>query len=224
MTTLTESSPLHVDCYTLTGSDVTNHVAIVVLNTNPEAHFVQGNLTVPIVEESLVHFDGNIPHNIIVNSGSVQFLGPFDAKNLAGVMAVLHCSGVRAEGYVIDPDLLDELKANLKANQLEDGKVQGKFVINSGGGKVFHAIIDRINIFTADGVKYDIASGTSVNLFDDQGALNVVAAVKVDAADIASFGYNKTDITCDNFDLGDIMWLSPATGRQNRPLTVFFVG
>jgi len=39
---------------------------------------------------------------------------------------------------------------------------------------------------------------------------------KVDAADIASFGYNKTDITWDNFDLGDIMWLSPATGRPFR--------
>jgi hypothetical protein len=83
-TTMTVSSPQHVDHYPA-GTDGKrrrvdqDRVAFVVLNTNPDAYFVHGDVSVPIVEGSLVHFIGGILHNTIVNSGSVQLLGPFDA-------------------------------------------------------------------------------------------------------------------------------------------------
>jgi hypothetical protein len=89
-TTMTASSPQHVDHYPA-GTDGKrcsvdqDRVAFVVLNTNPDAYFVHGDVSVPIVKGSLVHFIGGILHNIIVNSGSVQLLGPFDAKRFTSV-------------------------------------------------------------------------------------------------------------------------------------------
>ena len=89
-TTMTASSPQHVDHYPA-GTDGKrrsvdqDRVAFVVLNTNPDAYFVHGDVSVPIVEGSLVHFIGGILHNTIVNSGSVQLLGPFDAKRFTSV-------------------------------------------------------------------------------------------------------------------------------------------
>ena len=89
-TTMTASSPQHVDHYPA-GTDGKmrsvdqDRVAFVVLNTNPDAYFVHGDVSVPIVEGSLVHFIGGIPHNTIVNSGSVKLLGPFDAKHFTSV-------------------------------------------------------------------------------------------------------------------------------------------
>ncbi|KAL3773858.1 hypothetical protein ACHAW5_008718 [Stephanodiscus triporus] len=89
-TTLTASSAQHVDHYPADSdgkrrSVGQDRVAFVVLNTNPDAYFAHGKMSVPIVEGSLVHFIGGIPHNTIVNSGSVKLLGPFDVKSFIGV-------------------------------------------------------------------------------------------------------------------------------------------
>ena len=85
LTTMTESSTRHVDCYLSGRQERPEHVGFVFLNTNPDAHFVHGESTVPIVEGRMVLFDGGIPHNTIVNSGSVKLLGPFDAKDFTAV-------------------------------------------------------------------------------------------------------------------------------------------
>jgi hypothetical protein len=101
MTILTKSSPRHVDHYAPSGGGAkgkqrrpTNEdrVAFVVLNTNPDAYFSYAdNVSVPIVEGSLVHFSGGVPHNTIVNSGFVQLLGPFDAMGFASVGTFFSC-------------------------------------------------------------------------------------------------------------------------------------
>lgn len=87
LTTLTESSVPHVDAYHHGRQGSPDRVGFVFLNTNPDAHFVHGESTVPIVEGRMVLFDGSIPHNTIVNSGSVKLLGPFDAKDFRAVGA-----------------------------------------------------------------------------------------------------------------------------------------
>ncbi|KAL3776135.1 hypothetical protein ACHAW5_003253 [Stephanodiscus triporus] len=82
---MTESSALHVDRYHSGRQGSPDCVGFVFLNTNPDAHFVHGESSVPVVEGRMVLFDGGIPHNTIVNSGSVKLLGPFDAKEFRGV-------------------------------------------------------------------------------------------------------------------------------------------
>ena len=71
----------HVDSYLVPDGErrlVENdkRVAFVFLNTNQDAHFVHDDVSVPVVEGTLVHFNGAIPHHTIVNSGVVRLLGP----------------------------------------------------------------------------------------------------------------------------------------------------
>ena len=76
---LTHTSPVHSDHVPETGQvvDGDRNVAFVMLNSNPDAYFQHGETSVPIVEGSLVSFDGRTPHNTVVNSGYVHILGPF---------------------------------------------------------------------------------------------------------------------------------------------------
>jgi hypothetical protein len=53
------------------------NVVFIPLNSNPDAYFQQGGMSVPIVKNSLVQFKGNEPHNTVVKSGVVNMLGPF---------------------------------------------------------------------------------------------------------------------------------------------------
>eukprot|EP00978_Attheya_sp_CCMP212_P021561 scaffold63092_cov45-Attheya_sp.AAC.1 len=55
------------------------------MNTNEDAYFDHGDTSVPIVEGSLVHFQGGKPHNTVVNSGFVNMLGPFDIMGFKSV-------------------------------------------------------------------------------------------------------------------------------------------
>ena len=71
----------HVDSYLVPDGErrlVENdkRMAFVFLNTNQDAHFVHDDVSVPVVEGTLVHFNGAIPHHTIVNSGVVRLLGP----------------------------------------------------------------------------------------------------------------------------------------------------
>jgi hypothetical protein len=58
-------------------------VGFVFLNTNPDAIFVHNKVKVPVVEGHLVHFNGALPHNTIIKSGSVRLLGPFYSADLS---------------------------------------------------------------------------------------------------------------------------------------------
>jgi hypothetical protein len=74
---LTRTSPVHFDLYH--SGEVVNgdeDVAFVMLKSNPDAYFQHGRASVPIVEESLVYFNGSTLNNTVVNSGRVHILGP----------------------------------------------------------------------------------------------------------------------------------------------------
>ncbi len=105
---MTASLPQHIDHYSA-GTDGKrcsvdqDRVVFVVLNINPDAYFVHGDVQIPILEGSLVHFMGGIPHNTIVNSGSVQLLGPFDAKGFTGVGDATYTCQCQGKCLAIDP-------------------------------------------------------------------------------------------------------------------------
>ena len=81
----------HVDSYLVPDGErhlVENdkRVAFVFLNTNQDAHFVHDDVSVPVVEGTLVHFNGAIPHQTIVNSGVVQLLGPIYSNDFTATV------------------------------------------------------------------------------------------------------------------------------------------
>jgi hypothetical protein len=81
----------HVDSYLVPDGErrlVENdkRVAFVFLNTNPNAHFIHDNVSVPVVEGTLVHFNGAVPHQTIVNAGVVRLLGPIYSDNFAATL------------------------------------------------------------------------------------------------------------------------------------------
>jgi len=92
-----ETTLSHHDHYIGTGQRVTdeNDVAFIMMNTNPDAFFQHGETSVPIVEGSLVHFNGRISHNTVINSGRVDLLGPFEmrASWLSGNIATKNTVG-----------------------------------------------------------------------------------------------------------------------------------
>lgn len=55
-------------------------VAFLSTNTNEDAYFDHGGTSIPIVEGSLVVFEGGTRHRTVVNSGVVNMLGPFDLR------------------------------------------------------------------------------------------------------------------------------------------------
>jgi hypothetical protein len=69
------------------GEPVSDEVAFIFLNDNPDAEFVHGEIKVPVVAGSLVTFMGNVEHNTVVRSGSVRLAGPFQLSSLAFVGA-----------------------------------------------------------------------------------------------------------------------------------------
>ena len=87
---LTESSQRHTDC-TMDGPNVARvleknsdeQVGLFFQNTNPDAYFEtdDGDLCIPIVEGTFVSFDGSMPHRSVVNSGSIDMIGPFDLSS-----------------------------------------------------------------------------------------------------------------------------------------------
>ena len=52
-------------------------------NTNEDAYFEtqDGELCIPIVEETFVSFDGRLPHRTVVMSGHVDMVGPFSLSS-----------------------------------------------------------------------------------------------------------------------------------------------
>ena len=102
ITTLTSTSRPHVDHFQANRHNKRRRrvkpderVAFVMLNSNEKAHFDHhgeeydrdgdGGMCVPVVKGKVVHFDGSVPHNTIVNSGFVQLLGPFHASSMTSV-------------------------------------------------------------------------------------------------------------------------------------------
>ncbi|EJK58286.1 hypothetical protein THAOC_21603 [Thalassiosira oceanica] len=89
LTTVTGTTDEHVDHHeagdghTVPTDDV---VAFVFLNTNPDAFFELDGNCVPVVENSLVAFNGGqSKHRTVVNGGEVRLLGPFHAKSMEPV-------------------------------------------------------------------------------------------------------------------------------------------
>jgi hypothetical protein len=81
----------HVDNYLVPDGEhclVENdkRVAFVFLNTNPNAHFLHDDVSVPVVEGTLVHFNGAVPHQTIVNSGVVRLLGPIYSNDFTATV------------------------------------------------------------------------------------------------------------------------------------------
>jgi hypothetical protein len=78
-----------------------NRVAFVLLNTNKDAFFDHGDMSIPILEGSLVHFDGGTPHNTVINSGVVSMIGPFEVRGLKSVGGEVGC---RDPAHPEDPE------------------------------------------------------------------------------------------------------------------------
>jgi len=86
--TLTSSSRRHNDsictdrhgpCRPVTSMET---VAFIPLDTHHDSYFDYNDECVPLVKGSLVHFDGSILHNTIVQSGSVRLLDPFHVQSM----------------------------------------------------------------------------------------------------------------------------------------------
>jgi hypothetical protein len=79
-TFITGTTNRHQDYYDpeiIGGEPVSDEVAFIFLNDNPDAEFVHGEIKVPVVAGSLVTFMGNVKHNTVVRSGNVRLAGPF---------------------------------------------------------------------------------------------------------------------------------------------------
>src|SRR6056300_1148021 len=87
---LTGTSPWHTDCE----RDVTQkckkltkkrplQVGLLFSNTNEDAYFdtMDGELCIPIKEETFVSFDGRLPHRTVVMSGHADMIGPFSLSS-----------------------------------------------------------------------------------------------------------------------------------------------
>jgi hypothetical protein len=66
-------------------SPVKGRVGFVALETNLDAYFLHGDVSILIEKGSFIHFDGGVPHNTVVNSGSVKLLGPFHMSTFRNV-------------------------------------------------------------------------------------------------------------------------------------------
>lgn len=58
------------------------------METNPRAYFSWGDLSVPVEQGNMVVFDGQVPHQTVIEQGSVHLLGPFDAETFRMVGAI----------------------------------------------------------------------------------------------------------------------------------------
>ena len=91
----TETTPVHRDHYPADKDGKRlpvredREVAFVFLNSNPDAYFQHGDMSVPVVKGSLVYFNGRVAHNTVVNSGVVHLLGPFEVGPLMGSEGII---------------------------------------------------------------------------------------------------------------------------------------
>jgi hypothetical protein len=87
--TIKKSTPPHVDCHYNWDGGVEHgscgphigpagRVGYVFMNDNPDAYFQHGDVSLPVKEGTFISFRGDIPHNTIVNKGTVTLLGPME--------------------------------------------------------------------------------------------------------------------------------------------------
>eukprot|EP00562_Extubocellulus_spinifer_P001042 CAMPEP_0178489510 /NCGR_PEP_ID=MMETSP0696-20121128/10414_1 /TAXON_ID=265572 /ORGANISM="Extubocellulus spinifer, Strain CCMP396" /LENGTH=520 /DNA_ID=CAMNT_0020117315 /DNA_START=306 /DNA_END=1868 /DNA_ORIENTATION=+ len=91
--TVEGSSVPHVDCWMspttqqaedLLGGD-SERTALIWMDTIDGGYFRHGDVSLPIVAGTLVHFRGDIPHHTVLPRGrTVSLLGPFDLSSPAG--------------------------------------------------------------------------------------------------------------------------------------------
>ena len=86
---LTRTSRWHTDCemdgpqQLKSSKNKPLQVGMFFSNTNEDAYFEteDGELCIPIVEETFVSFDGRLPHRTVVMSGHVDMVGPFSLSS-----------------------------------------------------------------------------------------------------------------------------------------------
>ena len=76
ITRINRSIPGHTDILAEDASPMVDHVFFILLNTNPKASFRWGDQSVPVVENTAMIFRGNTTHQVVVEEGEVEFLGP----------------------------------------------------------------------------------------------------------------------------------------------------
>jgi len=86
-TKIQKTTQRHTDYYTDAQGVVRpaeKDVAFVFMNDNPAAYFeYNGELSVPVIKGSLVRFNGLQLHNTVIESGTVELLGPFEGDWLS---------------------------------------------------------------------------------------------------------------------------------------------
>jgi len=65
--------------------EVIGKVGFIFLETNKDADFVHGDDIIPVEAGTLVVFDGSVPHNTVVKSGTVRIAGAFHLESLTYV-------------------------------------------------------------------------------------------------------------------------------------------
>ena len=115
----------HTDCYRDSHGNVhlvTTSTAFVFMEDNDDAYFTVGGMSVPVVKGSLVRFNGARSHHTIINSGSVELLGPFEGGWLQSV-----------GGYGVTPDFETESPTDvLSSTSSKSGKASSSK--SSSGG------------------------------------------------------------------------------------------
>ena len=121
---VTETSDPHVDCNPTTLESIENDVAVVFLNSNPDATFFVEDEGYPIEEGMLITFPGgSVPHHIEMkkeDGGSVHMLGPFEVGGSHGPVGVF-LAGKQSAKAKIKPRRMLEV----------DGSEQGGTTITS---------------------------------------------------------------------------------------------
>ena len=88
-TTIVDTTEPHIDHVRDadgTSHPVTTSTAFIVLNNNNNARFSFNGMSIPVMRGSLVRFNGgDHKHHTIIESGSVDLLGPFEGESLRRV-------------------------------------------------------------------------------------------------------------------------------------------
>lgn len=185
----TETTPVHRDQYPADKDGKQSpvredrEVAFVFLNSNSDAYFQHGdNMSVPVVEGSLVHFNGRVAHNTVVNSGAVYMLGSFEVGPLVGSAGII--GGIGTSGCGSNEELfVITINLDSKAEETswriwdiwKDINVEGVKYIDSDSNSM------KIHSYSAD-------KNSRYEFF-----LNDSAGDGIEGSDVLSFNFGQNE-------------------------------
>ena len=186
----------HVDSYLVPDGErrlVENdkRVAFVFLNTNQDAHFVHDDVYVPVVEGTLVHFNGAIPHQTIVNSGVVRLLGPIYSNDFTATVGTSSPTALPTKAKSTKTPKATKAPAKAKAGK------QGKGVTSS--------VPDDNSTGDSNGeieIPLDASMSTSLSFpagEDLSGEIDTSIEIPLDASMPTSLSVPAGDIPGDSF-------------------------